>query len=68
MQYCSVQYITVKYKYSDNVQPGQMDLNCSPQKKQLPYTGVGKRKRAIYTLSCCARLPILLGKKPGIGW
>gem|GEM_PF-5536433 len=68
MQYCSVQYITVKYKYSDNVQTGQMNLNCSVKKKQLPHTGQWKRKSAIYTLSCCKRHLILLGKKLSIGW
>jgi len=68
MQYCSVQYITVKYKYSDNVQTGQMDLNCSLKKKQLPHGGVRKGKSALYTLLRCTRLPILFSKKPRIGW
>jgi hypothetical protein len=47
MQYCSVQYITVKYKYSVNVQTGQMDLNCS-LKKKLPHVAQENTK-GLYT-------------------
>jgi hypothetical protein len=60
MQYCSVQYITVKYKYSDNVQTGSDVLVMQSQQEITVAHWHNETQKGYIRIA----MLILLGKKP----
>jgi hypothetical protein len=60
MQYCSVQYITVKYKYSDNVQTGSDGFDMQSQQEITVARWCKETQKGYIRIA----MLILTGEKP----